>query len=101
MRYEWYGDGSPIITENIFSEIAIEGTTDKSGPAQDMNLQITPDANLNSVDHNRIGWYWYEGFKGIKYSNTTITNIDLPRSEERREGKECVSTCRSRWSPFP
>src|SRR3546814_11937045 len=22
-----------------------------------------------------------------------------PRSEERRVGKECVSTCRSRWSP--
>src|SRR3546814_5283076 len=22
------------------------------------------------------------------------------RSEERREGKECVSTCRSRWSPL-
>src|SRR3546814_16773383 len=22
------------------------------------------------------------------------------RSEERRLGKECVSTCRSRWSPF-
>src|SRR3546814_8234280 len=25
-----------------------------------------------------------------------ITN----RSEERRVGKECVSTCRSRWSPY-
>src|SRR3546814_17110628 len=26
--------------------------------------------------------------------------VDLPvRSEERRVGKECVSTCRSRWSP--
>src|SRR3546814_21085849 len=24
----------------------------------------------------------------------------LKRSEERRVGKECVSTCRSRWSPF-
>src|SRR3546814_19399700 len=24
---------------------------------------------------------------------------DLARSEERRVGKECVSTCRSRWSP--
>src|SRR3546814_18897156 len=23
------------------------------------------------------------------------------RSEERRVGKECVSTCRSRWSPAP
>src|SRR3546814_20608582 len=25
---------------------------------------------------------------------------DLSRSEERRVGKECVSTCRSRWSPY-
>src|SRR3546814_1311379 len=24
----------------------------------------------------------------------------LARSEERRVGKECVSTCRSRWSPY-
>src|SRR3546814_3420643 len=24
----------------------------------------------------------------------------LKRSEERRVGKECVSTCRSRWSPY-
>src|SRR3546814_15853527 len=26
-------------------------------------------------------------------------NVD-GRSEERRVGKECVSTCRSRWSPY-
>src|SRR3546814_6583351 len=26
---------------------------------------------------------------------------DFFRSEERRVGKECVSTCRSRWSPYP
>src|SRR3546814_1540881 len=25
---------------------------------------------------------------------------DKARSEERRVGKECVSTCRSRWSPY-
>src|SRR3546814_1625102 len=24
----------------------------------------------------------------------------VPRSEERRVGKECVRTCRSRWSPY-
>src|SRR3546814_12741098 len=29
---------------------------------------------------------------------TTIKNT--VRSEERRVGKECVSTCRSRWSPY-
>src|SRR3546814_7330786 len=25
---------------------------------------------------------------------------NIGRSEERRVGKECVSTCRSRWSPY-
>src|SRR3546814_3715066 len=25
---------------------------------------------------------------------------EVTRSEERRVGKECVSTCRSRWSPY-
>src|SRR3546814_16703356 len=25
---------------------------------------------------------------------------EAARSEERRVGKECVSTCRSRWSPY-
>src|SRR3546814_20044866 len=27
-------------------------------------------------------------------------DFDYRRSEERRVGKECVSTCRSRWSPY-
>src|SRR3546814_17437086 len=26
--------------------------------------------------------------------------VEYARSEERRVGKECVSTCRSRWSPY-
>src|SRR3546814_5335562 len=26
--------------------------------------------------------------------------VRVLRSEERRVGKECVSTCRSRWSPY-
>src|SRR3546814_8748707 len=26
--------------------------------------------------------------------------VSATRSEERRVGKECVSTCRSRWSPY-
>src|SRR3546814_21176478 len=29
-----------------------------------------------------------------------IPEIGHVRSEERRVGKECVSTCRSRWSPY-
>src|SRR3546814_1115938 len=29
-----------------------------------------------------------------------VPTRSVPRSEERRVGKECVSTCRSRWSPY-
>src|SRR3546814_13464919 len=29
-----------------------------------------------------------------------LTMVEAQRSEERRVGKECVSTCRSRWSPY-
>src|SRR3546814_9306755 len=34
-------------------------------------------------------------------ATTMLGRPDLiERSEERRVGKECVSTCRSRWSPY-
>src|SRR3546814_6256073 len=29
-----------------------------------------------------------------------LPGINSQRSEERRVGNECVSTCRSRWSPY-
>src|SRR3546814_578319 len=32
-------------------------------------------------------------------ANRTLAHENALRSEERRVGKECVSTCRSRWSP--
>src|SRR3546814_15692219 len=55
------------------------------------------------------GWLWMSAAdRPIDYFGL----FDLPslvgpdkaladtRSEERRVGKECVSTCRSRWSPY-
>src|SRR3546814_18297811 len=40
---------------------------------------------------------------GIDVDGIGPLTIDVAygRSEERRVGKECVSTCRSRWSPYP
>src|SRR3546814_14581477 len=40
--------------------------------------------------------------EGIDLSSWRVAGIggDMIRSEERRVGKECVSTCRSRWSPY-
>src|SRR3546814_16859319 len=35
----------------------------------------------------------------VKHAAGGAIKTDI-RSEERRVGKECVSTCRSRWSPY-
>src|SRR3546814_15086352 len=48
-------------------------------------------------------------WKELSEARTTLVTSTEPvrsptafngRSEERRLGKECVSTCRSRWSPY-
>jgi hypothetical protein len=65
-----------LLLNLIFSEVCVEGTTDKPGPAQNMNIQITPTSQLNHGDFNKIGWFWYEGYKGIKYANVVIDRID-------------------------
>src|SRR3546814_19712837 len=38
----------------------------------------------------------HDGFRPVKRSH----RLKDERSEERRVGKECVSTCRSLWSPY-
>src|SRR3546814_16986823 len=62
---------------------------------------------------NSRGWEWYHIAENAvselhlikdKRSDATSrgnrTRYAKRRSEERRVGKECVSTCRSRWSPY-
>src|SRR3546814_5739566 len=40
-------------------------------------------------------------YRGAERTGRGPDQALLPtRSEERRVGKECVSTCRSRWSPY-
>lgn len=88
LKNEWYGDGAPIITETIFSEVAVEGTDDKTGPAQNLDVCIKPDANLNSVDANKIGWYWEQEWIGIRLANTIISR--LPAAEALNDSTKNV-----------
>src|SRR3546814_11079555 len=50
-------------------------------------MGLPEDARIGVMLRNRPG-------------HVAATVAVLSRSEERRVGKECVSTCRSRWSPY-
>ena len=74
----------------------------------DFNFTVdtTPMANqINSVSHHVDGVT-----ASVVAMKTAVISAEkdaankicgnVNRSEERRVGKECVSTCRSRWSPY-
>src|SRR3546814_15132649 len=44
--------------------------------------------------------FHFFAFAGRRATDHQCIWRTVPRSEERRVGKECVSTCRSGWSPY-
>src|SRR3546814_13876626 len=62
----------------------------KSGDEQNRNIGV---GMAKHCRHFRAGH--------VGYQNVGNDEADaFMRSEERRGGKECVSTCRSRWYPY-
>src|SRR3546814_11286705 len=80
------------------------------------NLNDFSDTNVTRDENgNAIAYDWQytaqSGNPGLKPITADQADLTLEyyfgqsssftaRSEERRVGKECVSTCRSRWSPY-
>ena len=61
--------------------------------AQDFSLRyplIDGQGNFGSRDG--------DGAAAMRYTEARLT--PMARSEERRVGKECLTQCRSRWSPY-
>lgn len=85
MRHEFFGDAAPIVTEMVQSDICVEGTTDKAGPQMDMDNTLLPDMNLNHNDKTKVGWYWYEGYKAVKYANVVISRLDAATFKDEAE----------------
>src|SRR3546814_4225590 len=55
------------------------------------------------LDGGGSGWGWLlrsRGSVNAEIRRKYLAALQRARSEERRVGKECVSTCRSRWSPY-
>src|SRR3546814_3064723 len=58
-------------------------------------------SDVCSSDLHTLCTYFLRPPSNTPHLGETILPIwVIGRSEERRVGKECVSTCRSRWSPY-
>ncbi len=84
MRYEYFGDGAPILTEMYTTDIAVHGKTDQSGSLVDFDNEMLPARTKNGMQ-GKNGWYWDEGFKGIKYANIVISRLNDAKFENEVE----------------
>src|SRR3546814_15288469 len=77
--------------------------TDLADPRlQERDLKRRP-RRAQRLDHVReaiSGPFGVESRSGCRSDPNRVLKCRIIRSEERRVGKECVSTCRSRWSPY-
>src|SRR3546814_6915716 len=80
----------PIYNGTVLGDAEVQGLTSASLVN---NGDLGTGGNLFSVSA-------LDADTSVTLTDTNPTNPGLRRSEERRVGKECVSTCRSRWSPY-
>lgn len=79
MTFTWNGsETSPIMSSYYLSEMAVNGTTDQpsvTAVSIDFNTWLTPTAPSNQ---STMFWQdiWVQGYAGIKYANSIITNIN-------------------------
>src|SRR3546814_14876471 len=83
--------GNPSVV-TYFNDVPL-GSIRQNINAAIQNLQIYDLASVQVL----------KGPQGTLFGKSSTGGAVLftPRSEERRVGKECVSTCRYRWSPYP
>lgn len=82
VNYSGGSENIPITTEYFFSEMAVYGTTDVGASSfmDDWATKLTPTSFIggsgNGGASNAIGYFWDQGYLGVKYANQVISNID-------------------------
>src|SRR3546814_20485411 len=71
-------------------------------PAASTSLGIAPRLRSGIRFPLKLAFYLRQlpAVSSPAYARTRAAPYSTQRSEERRVGKACVSTCRSRWSPY-
>src|SRR3546814_15556804 len=70
-------------------------TSSLDSPTTPQDKDLSPQVLLPTL------FFHFNSFS--RHNSTALSTVraqEGQRSEERRVGKECVSTCKSRWSPY-
>src|SRR3546814_14577474 len=97
-------DSSPIISKkgapkNVAPRIGLG----ESAPAINVEkVTLVYEDGSRIVMPTEPSQITYYAHKTVLQDGRTLADLigQVPRSEERRVGKECVRTCRSRWFPY-
>src|SRR3546814_4005608 len=68
--------------------------------SSDLGLLLAEVGRLNNISVSQDDLGRALRAEASRYPGQEERVLQFYRSEERRVGKECVSTCRSRWSPY-
>src|SRR3546814_6745174 len=85
---DWSSD---VCSSDLGRDLRDEVDDVRRGPGREL-LHETHAGGLGSPTSGRLE----EG----RLRAQELRQADVERSEERRVGKECVRTCRSRWAPY-
>ena len=76
------GGESIVFSQNASGPVLVNGANTTAAPCSSRRATVTNTTAISVT-----------GFTGDE-------DVTIHRSEERRVGKECSLTCRSRWSPY-
>src|SRR3546814_15074228 len=94
------GQGGDAVFCHLQSSGPAADTLRAKGPSPNFARTVFEVARANQCNAWDLGWKAIrKGWKGKHHANWRANDAFL-RSEERRVGKECVSTCRSRWLTY-
>src|SRR3546814_15490500 len=92
---DWSSDVCSSDLRAVDVDVACAHCHDRAPTDSDLPEIVTPSADGKGRAATYLGFT--HDSKGSISKGQRCTTV---RSEERRVGKECVSTCRSRWSPY-
>src|SRR3546814_16792109 len=88
----------------LFTKLFEQNKVIGQGKAVDANFWRAPTLADGAAKLEKNSAYRQvveDGLRASEEHNKLTDPVEAhDRSEERRVGKECVSTCRSRWSPY-